>query len=101
MAAFSAWLSDAAAGVLALCATLFVVFNAAAVLLVARTRDRSVVNRWTARWLGINLALLSAGIGVPVLAKLVSVSVAAFSATGAWAPQTERTLDERAQRPPR
>lgn len=101
MADFSAWLSNAAAGVLALCATLFVLFNAAAVLIVMRTRDRSFVNRWTARWLGVNLALLGAGIGAPVVAKVVSVSVAAFSATGAWAPKTEATLDERAERPPR
>lgn len=101
MAAFSAWLTDAAAGVLAVCATLFVVFNAGAVLLVMRSRDRALVNRWTARWLGINLALLGAGIGVPLIAKAVSVSVAAFSAAGIWAPKSEAALDERATQPPR
>ncbi len=81
MTELSAWLDGAAARVFALCATLFVLLNVGAVTLLVMKRDRAMVNRWTARWLAANFALLGAGLGVPLAAKVVHVTVDAFSAS--------------------
>jgi len=81
MTDFSAWLDGTAARVFALCATLFVLMNAGAIALVVAKRDRGLVNRWTARWLAANLALVGAGLGVPVAAKVVRLTVDAFAAS--------------------
>jgi len=80
MTEFSAWLDGTAARVFALCMTLFVVLNAGAVSAVFLKRDRGLVNRWTARWLAVNLLLIGGGLGVPIAAKVVRVTVGAFSA---------------------
>jgi hypothetical protein len=81
MGDFSAWLDGTAARVFALCATLLIVMNAAAVALVLAKRDRGIVNRWTARWLAANIALIGTGLGVPTAAKVVRMTVDAFSAS--------------------
>jgi hypothetical protein len=83
---FSAWLDGAGARVFALCATLFVVMNAGAVALIFVKRDRGIVNRWTARWVAANLALLGAGLGVPVAAKVVRLTVDALSVSRTLTP---------------
>ncbi|MGH7711552.1 MAG: hypothetical protein ACREOG_09710, partial [Gemmatimonadaceae bacterium] len=89
MTDFSAWLDGTAARVFALCMTLFVVMNAGAIALVFVKRDRALVNRWTARWLAANLLLLGAGLGVPVAAKVVHLTVDALSATRALTPAAD------------
>ena len=81
MTDFSAWLDGTAARVFGLCATLFVLLNAGAIALVIAKKDRGLVNRWTARWLAANLPLVGAGLGVPVVAKVVRLTVAAFAAS--------------------
>ena len=98
---FSAWLDGTATRVFALCATLFVVMNAAAVALVVLKRDRGLVNRWTARWLAANLALLGAGLGVPVAAKVVRVTADAFAASRTLPlPDNQESEEQRPSRPP-
>ncbi len=95
MTELSAWLDGAAARVFALCATLFVALNVGAVLLLVIKRDRGLVNRWTARWLAANVALLGAGLGVPLAAKVVHVTVEAFSASRSLSnPQAQDTEAE-------
>ena len=81
MSELSAWLDGAAARVFVFCATVFVALNVGAVMLVVMKRDRAMVNRWTARWLAANFALLGAGLGVPLAAKVVHVTLDAFSAS--------------------
>jgi hypothetical protein len=81
MTAFSAWLDGMANSVFALSATLFLVINVGAAAAVFLKRDRAMVNRWTARWLGANLLLVGAGVGVPVAATVVRLAVNAVSAT--------------------
>lgn len=95
MTELSAWLDGAAARVFALCATLFVFLNAGAVTVLVMKRDRAMVNRWTARWLAANFALLGAGLGVPFAAKVVHVTVDAFSASRTLTrPPTRETESE-------
>ena len=101
MTELSAWLDGAAARVFALCATLFVLLNAGAVTLLVMKRDRSIVNRWTARWLAANFALLGAGLGVPLAAKVVHVTVDAFSVSRTLTnpPTRETEAETRPVRP--
>ena len=100
MTEFSAWLDVAGARVFALCLTLFVVMNAAAVALVVAKRDRGIVNRWTARWLAANMLLLGAGTGVPLAAKVVRMTMDAFSSTPSVTPADDEERDLTAP-PPR
>lgn len=93
MSELSAWLDGAAARVFALCATLFVVLNAGAVMLVVLKRDRGIVNRWTARWLAANFALVGAGLGIPLAAKVVHVTVDAFSVSRTLKTPTNQDVD--------
>jgi hypothetical protein len=83
MAAFSAWLNGAAVTVFAISAMLFTVVNICAIALVFVTRDRALVNRWTARWLAVNLLLIGAGTGVPVVAKVVRLTMDAVAGVNA------------------
>jgi hypothetical protein len=101
MTEFSAWLDGAGARVFALCATLFVAMNVAAVALVFVKRDRGIVNRGTARWVAANLVLLGAGLGVPVAAKVVRVTVDALSVPRTLTPPSEREAEAIDARPPR
>lgn len=101
MAEFSAWLDGTASRVFALSATLFVLLNAGAVALVLAKRDRGMVNRWTARWLATNLLLVGAGVGVPVAAKVMRMTMAAISAVRGLEEQSQGTEREVApDRPP-
>lgn len=96
MTGFSAWLNDAALTVFTISAALFVVLNAGAVALVALTRDRRLVNRWTARWLAVNVLLIGAGVGVPVAAKVVRLTIDALAATKAMkSPPQDTELEAR------
>lgn len=100
MTELSAWLDGAAARVFALCATLFVALNVGAVMLVVMKRDRGLVNRWTARWLAANLTLLGAGLGVPLAAKVVHVTVDAFTMSRTLAAPPASDRDNEAPTPP-
>ncbi len=69
---------------------LSVLLNGAAVALVAIRRDRTMVNRWTSRWLAANIALLGVGAGVPLLTGLMRAGLAllpTFSAAASAAPK--------------
>ena len=97
MTELSAWLDGAAASVFALCATLFVALNVGAVMLVVMKRDRAMVNRWTARWLAANFALLGAGLGMPLAAKVVHATVDVFSASRTLSNPQARETDAEPQ----
>jgi hypothetical protein len=55
-----------------------VLINGAAIVLVAATRDRALVNRWTGRLVAANLVLLGTGGGLPLLASVGRVAASAF-----------------------
>lgn len=55
----------------------FVVINGLAIAAVVVTRDRTLVNRWTGRLLGANLLLAATGIGIPLVAAVTRLAVAA------------------------
>lgn len=93
MGEFSAWLDAAAARTFVLCATLFVAMNAGAVAMVLKKRDRALVNRWTGRWLAANLALLGAGLGVPLAAKVVHITVEVLSGSPPLPVSSEQELE--------
>jgi hypothetical protein len=101
MTEFSTWFDSVAARVFVLCATLFVVLNVAAVTLFVRKRDRGLVNRWTTRWLAANLALLGAGLGVPIAAKVVHITATAFSTSRGLTTLTDQEQENRERPPPR
>ena len=61
--------------------------NATAIAAVLLTRDRSLVDRWTPRWLAANLALLGAGIGGPVLLSAARLVISALPDVG-WVAAT-------------
>jgi hypothetical protein len=100
MTDFSAWLDGTAARVFALCATLFVVMNAGAIALVIATKDRAFVNRWTARWLAANLALIGAGAGVPVVAKVMRLTIDAFAASRSLQVPADQDPEQQQTPPP-
>jgi len=62
--------------------TLFVVLNGIAVAVVVVTRDRSLVDRWTSRWLGANLTLLGFGVGAPLLSSTLQLVISALPDIG-------------------
>jgi hypothetical protein len=79
------------------CMSVLVLIDAIAVAVVARTRSRELVNRWTARLVAANALLLGAGLGVPMTAYL------ARSVVIAVAPSVEPTIiqvRESAVKPP-
>ena len=98
MIEISAWLDGAAMRVFAFCATLFVLLNTAAVALIFVKRDRGLVNRWTARWLAANIMLIGSGVGVPLVAKVVRMTVDAFSASKSLTPPSASEESEGAPR---
>jgi hypothetical protein len=101
MTEFSAWLDGTARTVFAICATLFVMLNAGAIALVSAKRDRGIVNRWTARWLAVNLALIGAGLGVPVAAMLTRITIDAFAvARGVQLPADQEPEQQATQTTP-
>jgi len=69
---------------------LFVLLNGTAVALVVVRRDRTMVNRWTSRWLAANIALLGVGAGIPLLTGLLRAGLSllsTFSAAAATGPK--------------
>jgi hypothetical protein len=86
------WLSGFSSSVFQVCAFLFVAVNAAAVAVVAATRSRAVVQRWTGAWLATNFVLVGAGAGIPLMAGLARAAVAAFT-TQAQSSQAQAAPD--------
>ena len=67
-AAILAWLQDVAIRAFGVSLFLLLAIDAGFAVVLLATRDRGIVNRWTARVLAANLVLAGTGIGVPVLA---------------------------------
>lgn len=65
--------------------TLFLLVNATAIVALLVTRNRSLVDRWTPRWLAANLALLGFGFGAPLLSSALRLVVSALPNLGAAA----------------
>jgi hypothetical protein len=70
-----AWLAGAGSWAFHTALSLFLVLNAIAIAVVVARRDRSLVDRWTPRWLAANLGLLALGGGVPLLTALLRAGV--------------------------
>ncbi|MFN8570531.1 MAG: hypothetical protein U0132_00665 [Gemmatimonadaceae bacterium] len=64
------WLDSIGARAFGVSATLFVLMNGAAIVVLAIKRDYGLVNRWTSRLLGANLLLLATGLGIPLATTL-------------------------------
>ena len=60
--------------------TLFLLMNATAIIALLVTRNRSLVDRWTPRWLAANLALL--GFGAPLLSSALRLAVSVLPDVG-------------------
>jgi hypothetical protein len=75
MTAFAGWLAGIGSWAWHSSLTLGIVFNVGAVLAVIVTRDRRLVDRWTGPWLGVNVALLGVGVGVPAAAWFLRTAV--------------------------
>lgn len=73
------WLSSVSNFVFRTAAMLFVVVNAGAAAMVVSTRSRALVQRWTSPWLAVNLLLLGAGAGVPLVAGIAKAAAGALS----------------------
>jgi hypothetical protein len=82
----AAWLGDAGTWAWHVAAVLLVVVNAAAVTAVLVTRSRALVDRWTGRWLGVNVGLLAFGAGAPLVTGLLRLALAAIPSIGAVGP---------------
>jgi len=89
-AAITTWLSSVSGFVFRACAVLFVVLNVGAVGLVATTRSRALVQRWTSPWLAANLLLVGAGAGVPLMAGIAKAAVRAVSGGAPAVVQVDR-----------
>jgi hypothetical protein len=76
------WLDGLSGTVFRVAAILFVLVNAGAAGVVAATRSRAVVNRWTSPWLAANAILLGAGLGTPLVAGLAKLAVRAIATAG-------------------
>ena len=75
MDALIAWLDRIGSVAFVTSAGLLVIVDITAVAAVVVTHDRRLVSRWTGRVLAVNLALLSAGLGTPVLAFTARTAV--------------------------
>lgn len=78
-AEITTWLNSVSGFVFRTSAVLFVVVNVAAIGLLVSTRSRALVQRWTSPWLAVNLVLLGAGAGVPLVAGIAKAAVAALT----------------------
>ena len=77
-----AWLGATGSWAWHVSLTLLVLLNATAAAVVFVTRDRGLVNRWTSRWLGMNLGLLTFGVCAPVVTGLVRLALSAIPCVG-------------------
>lgn len=64
--AVMSWLQSVGTKAFVWSALAFVVLNGAGLAMFLATRDRTLVNRWTSRFLAANLVLLGTGLGVPL-----------------------------------
>jgi hypothetical protein len=71
------WLASVGTTAFRWSALAFLVVNGVAITAVILTRDRALVNRWTGRLIGVNLALAGTGLGIPLLTTVTRVAVAA------------------------
>ena len=69
------WLDNVGSMAFSLSAWAFVLLNGAGIALVAWKRDRDMVNRWTSRFLAVNLLLLGTGLGVPAVTMALRTAV--------------------------
>jgi hypothetical protein len=60
----------------------FVAINGAAAVAVVMTRSRRIVDTWIPRLLAVDVVLLGAGLGVPLVAGLAKYGVKAIAALG-------------------
>ncbi len=71
------WLASVGSTAFRWSAIAFFLVNGVAVAAVILTRDRSLVNRWTARILAANLVIVGTGLGVPLIttASRLAISI--------------------------
>ena len=84
------WLQDAGAWSWHVGLTLLVLLNVAAAGIVVATRNRALVDRWTSRWLAVNLGLLGLGLGGPLVTGIVRFALNALPAFGSGAAQAPK-----------
>jgi hypothetical protein len=89
MEALATTLTELGAAAFRWSAIAFLVLNGAAGTVVWLTRDRRLVNRFTAPLLAANLFLLGTGVGIPALTYSMRLVVNAVSASS----QPEVTID--------
>jgi hypothetical protein len=76
----------------------FILINGLAIGAVLVTRDRSLVNRWTAKLLFADLLLVGTGVGIPVVARAARLVVEAVAATAPADGSAARQADARVDR---
>jgi hypothetical protein len=87
----TAWLADVGAASFRWSVLAFFAINGMAAAVVALSRDRALVNRWTGRLLAANLVLVGTGVGIPLVASASRLAVSAlFSGTSVVVPQVDR-----------
>ena len=79
LASLVQWLDRIGPLVFWTCTVTLVAVDTAAVAAVASTKSRALVNRWTGIVLAINVALLSAGVGIPATAFATKMVVRALA----------------------
>lgn len=75
------WLDQVSRTTVFATVTLFVVVNTIAIVGFLASRDRDLVNRWTGRILAIDLALVGAGVGVPLVTTMTRFTVTTVAAS--------------------
>lgn len=73
------WLDGIGAKAFSISATLFLLMNGAAIVVLAVKRDYSLVNRWTSRLLAANLVLMGTGLGIPLATTMARVALQAVA----------------------
>jgi hypothetical protein len=79
MDAIVAWLDGFGTTAFRMSAGLLLALNAFGAGMIWWTRDRAVVNRWTARFLAANLVLLGTGVGALLLTTVARSTLQAFA----------------------
>ncbi len=75
------WLDQVARTTLFVAVALFALVNAVALVGFLVTRDRGIVNRWTGRVLAVDLLLVGAGVGVPLVATMTRLTITTVAAS--------------------
>jgi hypothetical protein len=73
------WLDGIASTAFTLSAWTFVGVNGFAIAMLAWKRDPHLVNRWTSRFLAVNVLLLGTGLGVPMVALAARSAIISLS----------------------